>query len=157
MGGTLSPPCSLPEPNLVEVMKIMATSCTQCPQPCSRPPPTHAYPGESSTLTGKSGSVSCGVTAPYSWVLVHTRFCCAFQESISQSCVSSGSSMVGLLVTPPGGLMPTQVCCTQSLCPCGSPLLAHTSTGHAQTQFCLSHCGVLRSWCIQESSGYQLL
>ena len=24
--------------------------------------------------TGKSGSVSCGVTAPFSWVLVH-RFC----------------------------------------------------------------------------------
>ena len=27
------------------------------------------------TLLGKSGSVSCGVTAPFSWVLVHTRFC----------------------------------------------------------------------------------
>ena len=26
-------------------------------------------------LTGKSGSVSCGVTAPFSWVLVHTKFC----------------------------------------------------------------------------------
>ena len=26
-------------------------------------------------LTGKSGSVSCGVTAPFSWVLVNTRFC----------------------------------------------------------------------------------
>ena len=25
------------------------------------------------TLTGKSGSVSCGVNAPFSWVLVHTR------------------------------------------------------------------------------------
>ena len=27
------------------------------------------------TLTGKSGSVSCGVTAPFPWILVHTRFC----------------------------------------------------------------------------------
>ena len=26
-------------------------------------------------LPGKSGSVSCGVTAPFSWVLVNTRFC----------------------------------------------------------------------------------
>ena len=26
-------------------------------------------------LTGKSGSLSCGVTAPFSWVLVCTRFC----------------------------------------------------------------------------------
>ena len=44
---------------------------TQCPQPCSRPPPTLASTGDSWTLTGKSGSVSCGVTAPFSWVLVH--------------------------------------------------------------------------------------
>ena len=27
------------------------------------------------------------------------RFCCALQESVSQSCVSSGSSMVGLMAT----------------------------------------------------------
>ena len=45
------------------------------PQPCSRPPPTHTTTGDSWTLTGKSGSVSCGVTAPFSWVLVHTSFC----------------------------------------------------------------------------------
>ena len=42
----------------------------QCPQPCSRPPPTHASAGDSWTVKGKSGSVSCGVTAPFSWVLV---------------------------------------------------------------------------------------
>ena len=51
------------------------------------------------------------------------------------------------------GLCHTQVCCTQSPCPCGSPLLARTSTEDAQTQFCLSFCGVPGSWCIQESSG----
>ena len=49
--------------------------CTLCPQPCSRPPPTHASARDSWTLTSKSGSVSCGVTAPFSWVLVCTRFC----------------------------------------------------------------------------------
>ena len=49
--------------------------CTQCPQPCSRPPPTHASARDSWTLTGKSGSVSCEVTAPFSWVLVHISFC----------------------------------------------------------------------------------
>ena len=48
---------------------------TQCPQPCSRPPLTCASAWDSWTLTGKSGSVSCGATAPFSWVLVHTRFC----------------------------------------------------------------------------------
>ena len=31
--------------------------------------------GDSWTLTGKSGSVSCGVIAPFSWVLVCKRFC----------------------------------------------------------------------------------
>ena len=47
------------------------------------------------------------------------------------------------------GLCHTQVCCTQSPCPCGRPLLIHSSTGDAQTQFCLSLCGVPGSWCTQ--------
>ena len=47
------------------------------------------------------------------------------------------------------GLCHTQVCCTQSPCCCNSPLLTHTSTGDAQTQFCLSLCGVPGSWCTQ--------
>ena len=46
------------------------------PQPCSRPPPTQASRGESRTPTGKSGAVSCGVTAPFSWVLVHRFLLC---------------------------------------------------------------------------------
>ena len=48
---------------------------TQCPWPWSRPQPTHTSTGDSWTLTGKSGSVSCGVTAPFCWVPVCTRFC----------------------------------------------------------------------------------
>ena len=47
------------------------------------------------------------------------------------------------------GLCHTQVCCTQSPCPCGSPLLTRTSTGDTQTQFSLSLCGVSGSWCTQ--------
>ena len=35
------------------------------------------------TPIGKSGSVSGGVTAPFSWVLVHATFCCALKESVS--------------------------------------------------------------------------
>ena len=49
--------------------------CTQCPRPCSRPPLTHASVRDSWTLTGKAGSVSYGIIAPFSWVLVCTRFC----------------------------------------------------------------------------------
>ena len=48
--------------------------CSQCPQSGSRPPPTHASTKDNWTLTGKSGSVSCGVTAPFLQVLVHTRY-----------------------------------------------------------------------------------
>ena len=58
------------------LQKVLCRYCpTQCPQPCSRPSLTHASGRNSWTLKGKSGSVSCRVTAPFSWVLVHTRFC----------------------------------------------------------------------------------
>ena len=52
------------------LQKIPCMYCyTQCPQPCSRLPPSHASARHSWTLTCKSGSVSCVVTAPFSWVL----------------------------------------------------------------------------------------
>ena len=44
---------------------------------------------DSQTLTGKSGSVSCGVTGPFSWVLEHTRFCLCPPRVSAQSCGSS--------------------------------------------------------------------
>ena len=47
--------------------------CSQCPWLRGRPLPTHSSAADSRTLTGKSGSVSFGVTAPFSWVLVHIR------------------------------------------------------------------------------------
>ena len=79
---------------MVEVMKIMATSFKRspgrtvtlsAPNPAAghgRPMPLPEIPG---LLTGKSGSVSCGVTvsavSPRSWC---TRgFVCALQESVS--------------------------------------------------------------------------
>ena len=73
--------------------------CTQCPQPCSRPPLTHTSSGDSWTLMASLGQSLVGVTAPFSWVLVHTSSVCALQESVSQSCISSGGSKVGLMVT----------------------------------------------------------
>ena len=73
---------------------------TQCPRPCSRPPMTHSSARDSWTLTDKSRSVSHGVTAPLSWVLGHTRFClCPPRVCFPLFCVSSGGSMVGLMVT----------------------------------------------------------
>ena len=47
------------------------------------------------------------------------------------------------------GLCHTQVCCTQSPCPCNRPLLTCTFTGDTQTQFWLSLCGGSGSWCTQ--------
>ena len=43
----------------------------------------------------------------------------------------------------------TQVCCTQSPCPYGRPLLTRNYTGDTQTQFRISLCGVSGSWCAQ--------
>ena len=54
------------------LQKVPCIYCyTQCPQLCSRPPLTHASTGDSWILTGESAAVSCGVTAPFFWVLVH--------------------------------------------------------------------------------------
>ena len=74
---------------------------------------------------------------------------CALQESISQSCVGSGSPTVGLMATSSKRAYAIPICCIQSLFPCGNPLLTYTSTGDAQTQFCLSLCGLSKSWCTQ--------
>ena len=58
------------------LQKVPCIHCyTQCPQPCSRPPLTHASARDYWTLMGKSVSVSCGVIVSFSWVLVCTRFC----------------------------------------------------------------------------------
>ena len=72
---------------------------TQCLQPCSKQLPTHAFTADSWTLTAKTGSVSCGVTAPVSWVLVCTRFSLCLLRVCFPNCVSSGGPMVGLMVT----------------------------------------------------------
>ena len=122
----------------------------QRPKPCSRPPLTHASAGDSWTLTGKSGSVFCGITAPFSWVLVHARFClCHPRDYFPDLCKfwQLYGGVNGNLLHE--GLCHTQVCCTQSPCPCSSPLLTRTSTGDAQTQFCFNLCGVSTSWCAQ--------
>ena len=103
MGGAVFPPY-LPGPNYGGgsedngdlLQKIPCMHCySPCPQPCSRPPPINAFARGSQTLTGKSPVWSLFLS-PGSWC---TRFCGALQECISQSYVSSGSSMVGLMAT----------------------------------------------------------
>ena len=115
--------------------KVPRMHCrTQCPQPCSRPPPTHASARDSQTPAGKS-PVGSLLLSPGSWC---TRSClcpprvtvlCKFWQ------LCSGVN---------GDLFQEELCHphTQSPCPCSKPLLTAPSTGDAQTQLCLSLCGV---------------
>ena len=126
--------------------------CTQRSRPCIRPPPAHTSTTDSWTLTSKSGSVSCGVTAPFPGPWWAQYFVCAFQESVSPVlCKFWGlyDGVNGDLLQE--GLCHTQVCCTQSPCPGyrGRALLTCTATGDTQTQFWLSLFGVSGSWCAQ--------
>ena len=104
--------------------KIPCMYCyTQCPQPCSRPQLTHASAGDSWTPTGKSGTVSCGVTAPFSWDLVHKFLLCPPRDYFPVPCKfwQLYGGVNGDLLQE--GLFHIQVCCTQRPCPCGRPLL----------------------------------
>ena len=99
--------------------------------------------------TSKSGSVSFGVSIPFSWVLVHTRFFCTLQESVSpilckfwQLCGEVTSNLLQ------EGLCHTEVCCIQSPCPCGRPLLTCTSAGDILTLKCRSSSVSVRSPCM---------
>ena len=56
------------------VICCSSQDCCQCPSSCGRPLLTHSSIRDFQIHTGKSGSVSCGVTAPFSWVLLCARF-----------------------------------------------------------------------------------
>ena len=104
--------------------------CTQCPQPCSSPPLTHASARDFWTLLGKSESVSCGVAAPFSWILMCTRFCLCPPRvcfPVLGRCWRLDGGVNGDLLQE--GLCHTQVCCTQSPSPRSRALLTHTSAG----------------------------
>ena len=138
---------------MVEVMngdlpqKIPCIYCyNPCPQPCSGPPLTHAFTGGSWTPTGKSGTVSCGVTVPFSWVLVNKVLLCPPRVYFPVLC-----KFWQLYGGVNGDFLQEDLCHThtQSPCPCSRPLPTRSSTGDAQTQFSLSLCGVSGSWCVQ--------
>ena len=65
------------------MLRQISQNCyCQWPCPHGRPLLTHASAGDPQTLTGSFGSISCGVTAPFPWVLGCTRFCFPLQESL---------------------------------------------------------------------------
>ena len=117
---------------MVEVMKIMATFLQKVPrthcytQPLN-PAAGHCHmplletPGHSWASLGQS-LVGLLLLSPGSWCT--QSFVCALQESISPVLCKFWqlySGVNGNLLQ--GGLCHTQVCCIQSPCPCGCPLL----------------------------------
>ena len=133
------------------LQKIPCKHCyTQCPWPCHRPPsamPLPETPRHSQASLGQS-LVGSLLLSPGSWCTQDSI--CPLQESVSpvlckfwQLC----GGVYGDLLQE--GLCLTQVCCTQSLCPWGRPLLTYTLTGGTQTQFWLHLCGVSGSRCAQ--------
>ena len=133
-------------------MKIMVTSFKrshECTATLSAPNPAAGHHRPSSLLeTLGHSQASLGPSLVGSLLLSPGSWCtqgpvCALPESISQSCVSSGSSYGGVngnLLQE--GLCHTQVCCTQNLCPCGSPVLTpYLLRGHSNTVLSQSLCG----------------
>ena len=95
----------------------------------STPPPE--TPGHSQASLGQSLVVSL-LLSPGSWCA--QCFVCALQESVSPVLCKFWwlyGGVNGDLLQE--GLCHTQVCCTQSPCPCSRPLLTHTSAGDTQT------------------------
>ena len=137
---------------MVEVMKIMVTSFKRshaciailgAPSPAAghrRPTPQPETPRYSRASLGQS-LVGSLLLSPGSWS-AHGSVC-ALQESVSPVLCKFWRLYGGVngdLLQ--GGLSHTQVCCTQSPCPCSSPLSTCTSTGDTHTQLSQSLWGL---------------
>ena len=125
--------CGGNEDNGDLLQKVPCKQClTQGPNPAAghrQPMPLPETPGPSWACLGQClvGSLlfSPGSTQ---------GFVCALQESVSPvlcKFLQLYDGVNGDLLQE--GLCHTQVCCTQSLCPCSRPLLTRTSTGDTQT------------------------
>ena len=133
------------------LQKVPCTHCcTECPDPAAGhqwPMPLPETAGHSQASLGHSllGSL---ILSPGSWCA--QGFVGTLQESVPWVLCKFWQLYGGIngdLLQE--GLCHTQVCCTQSPCPCSRPLLTHTFAEDTQTQFWLSLCGVSESWCVQ--------
>ena len=112
--------------------------CTQCPQPCFRTLPTQVSTGHLQASLGHSllGSL---VLFPGSWCT--QGFLCTLQGSVSPVLCKFWQLYGGVngdLLQE--GLCHTQVCCSQSPCPCSSPLMTRTSAGDTSNTILLYKC-----------------
>ena len=120
---------------------------TQCPQPCNKPLLTHTSTGDSWHLWASLGQSLLGHCPFFLGSGVHKVFFVPSKSLFPPSCVSSGSSMVGLMATSSKRAYVTP----RSTAP-RAPAAGHcwpVSPGDTQTQFCLSLCGVCWSCCVQ--------
>ena len=136
--------------------KIMVTSfkrshaCTatlSAPNPAAghhQPMPPLETPGHKSLGQIVVGSL---LLSPGSWC---TGICLCPPRVYFPVCVSSGSSMVGLMATffKRAYAIPKSAA-PRSPVPVAVHLQLLTSSGNTQTRFCLSLCGVPGSWCSQ--------
>ena len=145
MGGAVFSPCYLTwGQTIVEVMKIMAISFKRshayiatlsAPDSAAghlQPTPVPETPGHSWACLGMSVSFFVGslLLSPGSWCTQGSV--CAHQEFVSHLCKFwwlYGGINGDLLQE---GICHTQVCCTQSPCPCSSALLTCTSSRDTQ-------------------------
>ena len=105
--------------------------CTQWPRPCTRPPSIH---GDSWTLMASlvQSLVGSLLLSPGSWCTQASV--CTLQEFISPVLCKFWQLYGGVngdLLQE--GLCHSQVCHTQSRCPCSRPLLTCPSIGDTQT------------------------
>ena len=132
------------------LLKVSRTAALSAPNPAAgHPQPTRLLetPGHSQASLGQT-PVKSLLLSPGSWC-AH-NFVCALQGSVSpvlHKLWRLYDGVNGDLLQE--GLCHTQVCCTQSPCPCSRPLLTCTSTGDTQIQFSLSLSGVSGPCCTQ--------
>ena len=88
------------EDNGNHLQKVSCRHCyIQCPQPGSRPLPTHTSAGDSWTFTGSLDQSLVGSLLLSPGPGVHKVLFVPSKGLFPQSCVSSGGSLVGLMVT----------------------------------------------------------
>ena len=148
MGRAVFPPCCLTRgQTMVEVMKIMVTSFKRsqghsAPLNAPNPAPGHRQPTPPPRFLDTPRQVSFSLLWGHCSFLLGPgahRFClCPIRVCFPVLCKfwRLYGGVDGDLLQE--GLCHTQVCCTQSPCPHGSPLLTHISVGDTQTVFFLS-------------------
>ena len=128
------------------------------PQSCGSSVIIFHWPSKSNSLGGSQSFCQIPRLGNLLWALEFSQQCKNVFSIIVLQSVSCllGGCMVGLMATSSKRTYAihcaSQVCCSQSPCPCSRPLLTHASAGDTQTLKGRSgsvSCGVPGTWCAQ--------